>query len=62
MTWKQLKNKISSMSDAQLEGQVCFQDNYGNLMPATFYLNDDKPIENEDWETEVGVGVPYFGQ
>lgn len=65
MNWKQLKNKIAKLSDDQLKGQVCFQDNYDNLMDISFYLNDDKPpepITNEDWDTEVGVGMPYFGQ
>lgn len=64
MTWKQLKSKIAKLSDDQLKGEVCHQDDYDNLVGLQFYLNDDKPperIENEDWGTRVEVGHPYFG-
>ena len=64
MTWKQLKNKVAKLSEEQLKGQVCFQDNYDNLMDLEFYLNNDKPLRplmNKEWGTEVGIDMPYFG-
>ncbi len=64
MTWNQLKNKIAKLSIDQLKGDVCFQDNHDNLMDLNFYLNDGKPpepMENEEWDTRVDVGMPYLG-
>jgi len=61
MTWKDLKSKIDELSDEQLEGEVCFQDNYDNLMDLNLYINDERPMDNEEWGTHVGAKMPYFG-
>jgi len=61
MTWKQLKTRINKLSDEQLKGQVCFQDDYDNLMNLNLYIQKDSKLENPEWGTEVNIGMPKFG-